>query len=228
MAAAERTEDPAYEDLTARARIRDAALLQFAELGVKGATIRGIAEAAGVSPGLVQHHFGSKEALREACDTYAMEVVRRTTQTPTSEFSDPGFLSVTMRVTMPVRRYMARAMVDGSPAASALFDEMVDYTEQYLRNPASGLAAPRTSDLRAYAVTMVALSLGPLVLHEHLSRVLGVDALTVEGFPRLGLAMVEIFAGDLLGPEAVEQARTAYAQMRAASPARSTPATPDE
>ena len=47
------------EDLTARARIRDAALALFAERGTDGATIRDIAKAAGVSGGLVRHHFGS-------------------------------------------------------------------------------------------------------------------------------------------------------------------------
>ncbi|MFD0534725.1 TetR/AcrR family transcriptional regulator [Actinomadura luteofluorescens] len=67
---------PAPEDLTARAKIRDVALLQFAEHGMRGATFRGIAEAAGVSVGLVQHHFGSKEELREACDAYALDTVR--------------------------------------------------------------------------------------------------------------------------------------------------------
>ncbi len=55
---------PAAEDLTARARIRDAALAQFAEYGFDRATVRGIAGAAGVSPGLVRHHFGSKNGLR--------------------------------------------------------------------------------------------------------------------------------------------------------------------
>jgi AcrR family transcriptional regulator len=95
MGSAERPEDPAYGNLTARARIRDAALLQFAEPGVNGATIRGIAEAAGVSPGLVQHHFGSKEALREACDTYATEVVQHTSRASTSKVADRGFLGRT-------------------------------------------------------------------------------------------------------------------------------------
>ncbi|MFC7589230.1 helix-turn-helix domain-containing protein [Nonomuraea antimicrobica] len=38
------------EDLTTRARIRDAAMALFAEQGVKATTIRGIAEAAKVSP----------------------------------------------------------------------------------------------------------------------------------------------------------------------------------
>jgi AcrR family transcriptional regulator len=216
--------DAAYEDLTARARIRDAALLQFAERGVKGATIRGIAEAAGVSPGLVQHHFGSKEALREACDAYSMEVVRSTSETPTSKMTDPGFLSVVMRTTLPVRRYVARAMVDGSPAAAALFDEMVDYTERYMEHPAPGFGAPHASDPRAYAATLVAISLGPLVLHGHLSRVLGVEALSVEGYPRLGLAMVEVLADDLISPELAEQARAAYRQMLAGSPTPPAPA----
>lgn len=56
---------PEPEDLTARARIRDAALKHFTESGFAKATIRDIARTAGVSPGLVRHHFGSKEGLRE-------------------------------------------------------------------------------------------------------------------------------------------------------------------
>src|SRR6266508_1453721 len=67
----------APEDLTARARIRDAALRLFAERGIEAATIRDIAKAAGVSSGLVRHHFGSKEALRDACDSYAMDRTTR-------------------------------------------------------------------------------------------------------------------------------------------------------
>ena len=61
------------EDLTARARIRDAALLHFGEQGFDRATIREIARTAGVSSGLVRHHFGSKQALREACAAAAKQ-----------------------------------------------------------------------------------------------------------------------------------------------------------
>jgi AcrR family transcriptional regulator len=42
--------EPAFEDLTGRARIRDAALRLFAEGGVEGTTVRSIARAAGVRP----------------------------------------------------------------------------------------------------------------------------------------------------------------------------------
>src|SRR4029453_5925987 len=65
--------DPAFEALTGRARIRDAAIRLFAERGIAGTTVRDIAREAGVSPGLLRHHFGSKEALREACDVYALD-----------------------------------------------------------------------------------------------------------------------------------------------------------
>jgi AcrR family transcriptional regulator len=60
--------DPAFEDLTARARIRHAAIRLFADRGIDGTTVRDIAREAGVSPGLLRHHFGSKEALRQVCD----------------------------------------------------------------------------------------------------------------------------------------------------------------
>ena len=53
-------------DLTAKARIRDRALLLFAERGPDRVTVRDVAVAADVSPGLVMHHFGSKAGLREA------------------------------------------------------------------------------------------------------------------------------------------------------------------
>jgi AcrR family transcriptional regulator len=60
-------------DLTARARIRDAAIDCFADNGFD-APFRAIAARADVSPGLITHHFGSKAALRAECDA---EVLRR-------------------------------------------------------------------------------------------------------------------------------------------------------
>ena len=68
---------PAAGDLTARARIRDAAIRHFADDGYERTTIRGIAATAGVSPGLLRHHFGSKEELRRACDEHIAETMRR-------------------------------------------------------------------------------------------------------------------------------------------------------
>lgn len=205
---------PAAEDLTARARIRDAALEQFAAHGVRGTTIRGVAEAAGVSPGLVQHHFGSKQRLREACDDHVMAEIRRIKMEALDNGStDPGYLSAAVQAGVPLRRYLARALVDGSPGAARLFDETVQFTKEMMESPPPGLSKPTTSDLHAYAVAMASMSFGVIALHEHLTRALGVDTLSAEGYPRLTRALIEVFTDNLLSPELVEQSLAAMDQM---------------
>lgn len=202
------------DDLTARARIRDAALLQFAEHGVSGATIRGIAQAAGVSPGLVQHHFGSKENLRRECDEYTIETIRRIKREALEGgVSRPDFMSVAIQVSRPIQRYVARALVDGSPAAAKLFDEAVETTKDLLTMGTPGFGKPNTSDLHAYAAVMTAMSFGMVVLHEHLSRSLGGDTLGGEAYPRLALAALEVMTEEVMSPELVEQTRTAIKQL---------------
>ncbi|TDB90498.1 TetR/AcrR family transcriptional regulator [Actinomadura sp. KC216] len=204
------------EDLTGRARIRDAALLEFAERGVKGATIRGIAKAAGVSPALVQHHYGTKEALREACDEYVSKAIREVKEESLQGgMASPGFMEIAMRTALPIQRYIARAMTDRSPAAAALFDDLVLYSKEVLETGRPGVATPSTDDLHAYAVLMTGMSLGAFVLHDHLSRALGADVLTQEGYPRMALAMIDIYDDRLLSPELVAQARAGLKHMLA-------------
>ncbi|MEV7892015.1 TetR/AcrR family transcriptional regulator [Streptomyces sp. NPDC002817] len=212
---------PEGDERTARARIRDAALGEFARRGMGGATIRGIAEAAGVSPGLVQHHFGSKEELRAECDRYAFDMLRHTKQDAIKGgMDDPNFLPVVLRAAAPVQRYVARALVDGSPAASALFDDIVRMSETLLQEGGPGMSVPNTSDLHAYSAAMTAMNLGILVLHEHLTRALGTNPLSPEGYPRLGLALLDIYADNLIGPEIATQARAVLEAMRDAAPGR--------
>ncbi len=206
------------EDLTGRARIRDAALAEFAEHGVKGATIRGIAKAAGVSPALVQHHFGTKEALRAACDEHVMEVIRETKQEALQGgMANPSFLSIAMRTALPIQRYVARALTDGSAAAAALFDEAVAFSAEMLERGAPGMARPDTDDLHGYATALTGMSFGVIVLHEHMSRALGGDVLMGDGYPRMALAMVDVLDDRLLSPEMVAQTRAALKNMSAAA-----------
>src|SRR5207245_5340745 len=63
-----RTATVLESDLTTKARIRDAALKLFGSEGVAATSLRGVARAAGVSPGLVVHHFASKQGLIRAVD----------------------------------------------------------------------------------------------------------------------------------------------------------------
>ena len=59
----------------AEERILQAALRRFAVDGLS-APLRAVAQDAGVSAGLIIHHYGSRAHLLEACDQRALEVTR--------------------------------------------------------------------------------------------------------------------------------------------------------
>nr|WP_255584388.1 TetR/AcrR family transcriptional regulator [Dietzia sp. ANT_WB102] len=66
---------PADADLTARARIRYAALELYSGHGEDRVSMRRVAAEVGVTIGLIQHHFGTKEGLRRAVDELVVEQV---------------------------------------------------------------------------------------------------------------------------------------------------------
>ena len=118
---------------TARARIREAALEHFANEGYDRATIRAIAQTAGVSPGLLRHHYGSKDALRMACDDYVFEMLHRVNA---ELLEDPATTARDPADSKRFGRYVARSLADGSPTVGPIFDEMVTMTEQWVEEPA--------------------------------------------------------------------------------------------
>jgi AcrR family transcriptional regulator len=208
--------DRSPDDLTARARIRDAALVQFAERGIKGATIKGIADEAGVSPGLVQHHFGTKDNLRQACDNAVIEILgRRTTRAAeTGEITEPDFMATLYDVSPPLLRYLARAAVEGGPAAVAVLDELAAGAEEFLtarwpeRFPRG---SPRARDA---AAVMCAMHTGVIMLQDLLSRQMGAD---LDADPtRIGLAMVDLYAamGEFVNSDTGQQMTDAVTQYR--------------
>ena len=177
----------------------------FAEQGVKATTIRGIAEAAKVSPGLVQHHFGTKEALRQACDEYVLGYLREqaTVGVTDHNLEKPEFIENVHRTAPPLMKYLGRALVDGSPAAAAMFDELVRVTEEHLADDDRSEA-----DHRARATVLTAMKLGITVLHEHVSRALGTDLYAPQGAVRVGKAQLDLIRPEFLGRELFDQART--------------------
>lgn len=198
--------DRSTDDLTARARIRDAALRLFTERGIEGASIRDIAAAAGVSSGLIRHHFGSKEALREACDRYAIDRMAELRKSLVTEggMADEATAAATPPVAIPLQSYLVRSMMDGSDTATALFDEMVELAEQWAMR-----YQVKTDDLHAYATILVAMQMGVFVLRDQVSRSLGEDITDLTGWTRMNQAFLDVFANPLLTPAQAEQARAA-------------------
>jgi AcrR family transcriptional regulator len=184
------------DDLTGRARIRHAALRLFAEQGVENTSIRAIAREAGVSSGLVQHHFGTKAALRAACDAYVVSwlVDVKEGLVFDRQLGDPDALAAAHPDLLLSYRYLARSMIDGSPAATDMFERMVRATAVWLHSNHPGLIA----DEHGYAAVMVAMETGLLAMQGRLSDALGFDILSEEGHLRLARAKVEFYSKPLL------------------------------
>src|SRR5260370_36093380 len=105
-------------DLTASARIRDAAIDQFAQHGF-AVGLRTIAEAAGVSAALVIHHFGSKEGLLRACDEYIAEEIRSEKSEAIKTSDAASWLARVAEIESfaPMMAYLVRSMQSGGDLA---------------------------------------------------------------------------------------------------------------
>jgi AcrR family transcriptional regulator len=153
-------------DLTARARIRDAAINRFAVEGF-GASVRAIASDAGVSAGLVMHHFGSKEKLRAECDAHLLATIRRLKRENTEIVaSGESFFHrfAGAEENAPVVGYILRSMQDGGTLAQEFIGHMVDDAVGYIKDGvAAGVLVP-SRDEAARARYLTLSSLGALLL----------------------------------------------------------------
>jgi AcrR family transcriptional regulator len=121
------------DDLTTTARIRDAAIGQFGEHGFT-VGVRAIATAAGVSPGLVIHHFGSKEGLRKACDDYVAEEIRAAKSEAMQTAEPATWFAQLAEIEdfTPAMAYLVRSMQTGGDLAKHLWQTMIDNAEGYI------------------------------------------------------------------------------------------------
>jgi len=188
-------------DLTGRARIRNTALRQFAERGFAATTIRDVAAAAGVSPALVRHHFGSKDGLREACDRHALAAYIDIAESSVSSGELPEGRHIGQEDSWLVR-YLALALVEDSPTATAIFDALVAVTEDHLRTREGS-----TADVHAQAVVLTAMRLGVTVLHRHVGHALDTDVFSEEGVARVSLATLDLLAPGLVDTDRAESWR---------------------
>jgi AcrR family transcriptional regulator len=157
-------------------RIRDAALTSFATHGTSATTLRAVAAAAGVSLGLVQHHFATKAGLIEAVDEYVFGVVVEAMSQPLLEPPGDSIGEIGSRVTRiiaeqpDVAGYVGRALVDGSPLGATLFDAlMIVGTARWQQRAERGETRPDL-DLTWAAINGLVLALGAVSLRAHVDR----------------------------------------------------------
>jgi AcrR family transcriptional regulator len=164
------------DELSRIERIRNAALTCFAKEGTSATSLRTVAEAAGVSIGLVQHHFTNKAGLIKAVDDHVMAVVIGIVAPPTPDPPADSVAAIGERVTHFVREYpdvadyLGRALVDGSPLGNTIFDTMAAFgTARWSQRSERGELRPGV-DLTWAALNGIVLALGTLLLRGHIER----------------------------------------------------------
>ena len=160
-----------------------------------------------MSPGLMRHHFGSKEALREACDDHVVEAMRRVNET---FLGNASFYAGVRPGLQPFQRYLLRALIDGSTAARSIFDEIVTMTEQWLARADESRSDPPEVDQRVRAAMVTSMAAGVPLLHEHVSRALSADMFAPEGDTNIALALLDISAHSLISAELAASARAGF------------------
>ena len=195
-------------DLTARARIRDAAILLFGRNGFDATSVRAIATEAGVSPGLVIHHFGNKNGLRHACDEYVLGDLVDSEENAAGQdligtlhrwHSDP-------EVFQPAFDYLTRAVEQESETADHLFDTLIARTELMLQEGVRAGTMHQPADLKATALLLAIQGLGLLTMSRQVGRTLGETRISAAILQRLTIPTLELYTHGIYVDDGMLQA----------------------
>lgn len=154
----------ARDDPTGRARLLDAAIECFAAHGFDE-SLRAIADRAGVTAGLVRHHFGSKEQLRAECDATVLERYR--TMKIESLDAEPRQLFAHLpssRESGILLVYILRSVRDGGEAGRQFVENMIAEALEFTRDAvARGIIVP-SRDEEARVRFLAHQSIGAMVV----------------------------------------------------------------
>lgn len=123
------------DDLTAKARIRNAAMDLFAQYGDERVSLREVAAKAGVQLGLVQYHFKTKAGLRDAVDQLVVDHFAQTIAQVPSDGTPAEVVAARdeavrdmLERTPAVVDYLRRAMLEPSETRHHLLDTLITVT----------------------------------------------------------------------------------------------------
>jgi AcrR family transcriptional regulator len=185
-------------------RILGAALEGFARRGARATSIRDVAAAAGVSPGLVQHYFPSKAALRAAVDEHVTERARAALSV--REVDGDVVEDIAQRLTGLVAEqflallYVARGVAERDDAALAIFDTLTELCRDQLSEFERRGMLRADLDLEWAALHTVLINLGTVIMEPGVSRQLGRPFLTKRQVDRWKQATTALFVGGELRP----------------------------
>jgi AcrR family transcriptional regulator len=102
----------------------------FADKGFDGATVRDIAEAAGVNVAMISYYFGSKEKLMESLFTYRMTVIRTRLQ----ELINSHAFTPFQKVEIIIEEYVSRVIEKQSFYKIMLCEQVINKNTEILKS----------------------------------------------------------------------------------------------
>lgn len=192
------------ERRTGRDRILAEALRLFGEQGFDATSVRQVGAAAGVSPPLVLHHFGSKQGLREAVDAEVMNRVERALDAALDTSADVETLALRLVATQgqvvldpALRAHVRRSVLEGGAAGTALLQRAWRVCAKEVATiAASGRARPDL-DLQETTLHLLLLVFGPWLLPS-LDDLLAAPAYSPAGIERRLRASVALMSHGVL------------------------------
>jgi TetR/AcrR family transcriptional regulator, regulator of cefoperazone and chloramphenicol sensitivity len=162
-----------------RDQLLDAALRLIGQRGVKAATVRAVADEGGVTPGLVVHHFGTKDRLAAEVDdlvlarfSAAMAVDTQAATPDDAAQAISARMSDTISTDPNLRNYVRRSILDASPAGRAIVERLVQLTTANLQQHTNATKLPTGPDLTWLALQIVTINLAGTLLEPLLEPLL--------------------------------------------------------
>jgi AcrR family transcriptional regulator len=159
------------EDLTAKARIRNTAFDLYANFGEDRVSMRAVAAAAGVTLGLVQHHFKTKAGLRDAVDQLVVDYF---SQAISEVPNEGGGAELAVARDAAVRRmladnptvvnYIRRSAMELSEDRMRMLDMLVELTQREVAALRDAKLASTRRPESIQVVAVLAHQLGELLL----------------------------------------------------------------
>lgn len=175
----------------------------FSEKGFNSVSIRDITSAAGVSPGLLIHHFKSKEAFIKACiDEVFGEVLSFKTEPNPLDMntqlnkwkSNPEFYKTPLK-------FFKAVMSSNSEYSKQLFELILDGSRKVLEDGVKNGLVKKPSDLEMTNLVLAVNSLGTILLSDYIRDQLGgefTDPEYAQGFMQANL---EIYTNGVYAPQ---------------------------
>lgn len=193
------SDHPAPGDLSARARIRDAAIACIIREGFE-ASVRSIAREAEVSGGLIEYHFGSKQALMELCDEHVLTHLFhvKLDRIHSEEPAQSLMASLATAEQAWIVLYLVRMIQSGGDRATTTMERIVDDTrDQFAEAERRGMVTP-SRDPEARARWHAHSSVGAIVMLAHLHPQASGDELFTIFTEEFMLAALEAYTEPVL------------------------------